>query len=226
MAGIGTDNGMAQKALDSVREHLLFEYGVVLNWPAYRTYRLNLGEISSYPPGYKENGSVFCHNNPWIVIAETVLGHGDRAFDVYRRTAPAYIEDQKLHRTEPYVYSQTVNGKESFKPGEAETAGSQARRPGISIAVSQAILGIKPQFDGLMIDPCLPAQLKIVTVHREFRGREFKIAIHNNGGGEKRKVSRHRGRKTSCRGRRSPFRTTEGPLSGRRHCGVIKRLKT
>ena len=189
MAGIGKNNGMAQKALDSVREHLLFEYGVVLNWPAYQTYRLNLGEISSYPPGYKENGSVFCHNNPWIVIAETELGHGDRAFDVFRRTAPAYIEDQKLHRTEPYVYSQTVNGKESYKPGEARNSWLTGTAAWNFYAASQSILGIKPQFDGLMIDPCLPSHIKTVTVHREFRGNVFRIAIRNSGGGEKRKVS-------------------------------------
>ncbi len=189
MAGIGKDNGMAQKAMDSVREHLLFEYGVVLNWPAYQTYHLNLGEISSYPPGYKENGSVFCHNNPWIVIAETVLGHGDAAFDVYRRTAPAYIEDQKLHRTEPYVYAQTVNGKESYKPGEAKNSWLTGTAAWNFFAVSQAILGVKPQFDGLMIDPCLPGNLKDVKVSRLFRGNTYDIAIQNLAGGEKGKVS-------------------------------------
>jgi len=189
MAGIGKENGMAQKALDSVREHLLFEFGAMLNWPAYTKYRLNLGEISSYPPGYKENGSVFCHNNPWIVIAETVLGHGDRAFDVYRRTAPTYIEDQKLHRTEPYVYSQTVNGWESDKPGEARNSWLTGTAAYNFYAVSQAILGIKPQFNGLMIDPCLPSHMKTVSVRRIFRGREYDITIQNNGGGEKRKVS-------------------------------------
>ncbi|HPF86977.1 MAG TPA: glycosyl transferase [Candidatus Limiplasma sp.] len=189
MAGIGKFNGMAQKALDSTREHLLFEYGVMLNWPAFQTYHLNLGEISSYPPGYKENGSVFCHNNPWIVIAETVLGHGDSAFDVYRRTAPAYIEDQQLHRTEPYVYSQTVNGKESFKPGEARNSWLTGTAAWNFYAASQSILGIKPQYEGLMIDPCLPSHMKTVSVHREFRGREYDIVIHNNSNGEKHKVS-------------------------------------
>ncbi len=189
MAGIGKQNGMAQKALDSTRKHLLFEYGVMLNWPAYQTYQLNLGEISSYPPGYKENGSVFCHNNPWIVIAETELGHGDRAFDVFKRTAPVYIEDQQLHRTEPYVYSQTVNGKESFKPGEARNSWLTGTAAWTFYAASQSILGIKPQYEGLMIDPCLPSHMKKVSVRREFRGRQFMITIHNNGGGEKRSVS-------------------------------------
>ncbi|NLI21243.1 MAG: glycosyl transferase [Clostridiales bacterium] len=185
MAGVGRDNGMAQRALDSTREHLLFDYGVVLNWPAYRSYRLNLGEISSYPPGYKENGSVFCHNNPWIVIAETVLGHGDRAFDVYRRTAPAYIEDQRLHRTEPYVYSQTVNGMESFRPGEAKNSWLTGTAAWNFYAVSQAVLGIKPQLDGLMIDPCLPSHLTEVRVSRVFRGNRYEITMQNLAGGEK-----------------------------------------
>ena len=189
MAGIGLDNGMAQKALDSTREHLLFEYGVMLNWPAYQTYHLNLGEISSYPPGYKENGSVFCHNNPWIVIAETALGHGDRAFDIYRRTTPVYIDNQKLHRTEPYVYSQTVNGKESDKPGEARNSWLTGTAAYNFYAASQAILGIKPQFNGLMIDPCLPSQMETVTVRRTFRDRDYVIEIQNKSGGEKRKVS-------------------------------------
>jgi cellobiose phosphorylase len=185
MAGIGKDNGMAQKALDATREHLLFEYGVVLNWPAYRTYRLNLGEISSYPPGYKENGSVFCHNNPWIMAAETVLGHGERAFDIYRRVAPAYIEDQQLHRTEPYVYSQTVNGKESHCPGEAKNSWLTGTAAWNFYAVSQAMLGIKPQFDGLMVDPCLPAHVRTLKVHRAFRSNQYEIDIQNKSGGEK-----------------------------------------
>jgi cellobiose phosphorylase len=189
MAGIGKDNGMAQKALDATREHLLTPYGVVLLWPAYRSYHLNLGEISSYPPGYKENGSVFCHNNPWIMIGETVLGHGDRAFDVYRRTTPAYIEDQQLHRTEPYVYSQTVNGKESFKPGEARNSWLTGTAAWYFFAVSQAMLGIKPQLDGLMIDPCLPAAIGEAKISRIFRGNTYEIVIHNLSGGEKGTVS-------------------------------------
>ncbi len=188
MAGIGKENGMAQKALDATREKLMFEYGVVLNWPAYKQYYLNLGEISTYPPGYKENGSVFCHNNPWIVIAETVLGHGDRAFDVYRRTSPAYVEDQQLHRTEPYVYCQTVNGKESYKPGEGKNSWLTGTAAWNFYAVSQSIFGIKPQLDGLMVDPCLPAQLREVQVHRSFRGCNYEIAIHNISGSEKGRV--------------------------------------
>lgn len=189
MAGIGLGNGMAQRALDATRRHLEFEHGVALLWPAYTGYRLELGEISSYPPGYKENGSVFCHNNPWVMIAETALGHGDRAFELYRLIAPAYIKDQKLHRTEPYVYSQTINGKESFLPGEAKNSWLTGTAAWNFFAVSQFILGIKPQYDGLKVDPCLPASLKKVRVRREFRGNVYEILIRNDAGGEKGRVS-------------------------------------
>ena len=185
MAGIGKDNGLAEKALGSTMKHLLFEHGIMLNWPSYSKYYLNLGEISSYVPGYKENGSVFCHNNPWIIIGETVLGHGDTAFDLYKRIAPAYIKDQKLHRTEPYVYSQTINGRDSFTPGEARNSWLTGTAAWNFHAISQSILGIKPQFDGLMIDPCLPAELKDVKVHREYRGNTYEIELINEAGGEK-----------------------------------------
>ena len=185
MAGIGVDNGMAQKAMDASKKYLEFEYGDVLLWPAYTEYHLELGEISSYPPGYKENGSVFCHNNPWIMIAQTVLGHGDAAFELYKKIAPAYIEDQQLHRTEPYVYAQTVNGKESYLPGEAKNSWLTGTSAWNFFAISQAILGVKPQFDGLMIDPCLPACLPEVTIRREFRGSVYDIHIVNYSGGEK-----------------------------------------
>ncbi len=189
MAGVGLDNGMAQKALDATRKYLLFEHGVMLNAPPYTTYRLNLGEISSYPPGYKENGSVFCHNNPWIVIAETALGHGDRAYDVYARTSPANIRDQKLHRTEPYVYSQTINGAASYTPGEARNSFLTGTAAWYFYAVSQAILGVKPGFDGLTLDPCLPASIQSVRMTRKFRGSTYEIAIHNRAGGEKGKIA-------------------------------------
>ena len=131
MAGLGLDNGYAEKALDSVHEILVSGYGIELLHPCYTSYRKELGEISSYPPGYKENGSVFCHNNPWISIAETMLGRGNEAFDIYRRICPSYTEEiSEIHKTEPYVYSQTIGGRGGFSPGEAKTAGLPARQPG------------------------------------------------------------------------------------------------
>lgn len=188
MAGIGQDNGMAQKAMDAVRTYLECPYGIELNWPSYQAYRLNLGEISSYPPGYKENGSIFCHNNPWIIIAETRLGHGSRAFDLYKRIAPAYIQDQRLHRTEPYVYSQTINGMDSASPGEARNSWLTGTSAWNFYAVSQAILGVQPAFEGLRLDPCLPAELKEARIHREFRGNSYEITLRNQAGGEKGRV--------------------------------------
>ena len=189
MAGIGKDNGLAQKSMDSTRKYLEFEHGIMLNWPSYTTYRLNLGEISSYPPGYKENGSVFCHNNPWVIIGETVLGHGDRAFELYKKIAPAYIRDQKLHRVEPYVYAQTINGADSGMPGEARNSWLTGTSAWNFYAISQFILGIQPSFTGLKIDPCLPADLKNIDVVREYRGNTYRIHIENLSGGEKGKVS-------------------------------------
>ena len=189
MAGIGVDNGLAQKAMDSTEKYLEFEHGCVLVWPAYKRYHLELGEISSYPPGTKENGSVFCHNNPWIMLAQTVLGHGDKAYELYKKIAPAWIRDQQLHKVEPYVYAQTVNGKEAFVPGQAKNSWLTGTAAWNFYAVSQGILGIKPAFDGLQIDPCLPAELTNITVRREFRGSIYEIEIENRAGGEKGKIT-------------------------------------
>ncbi len=188
MAGIGIENGLAQKAMDATEKYLSSAYGDVLLWPAYTEYHAELGEISSYPPGYKENGSVFCHNNPWIMIAQTVLGHGDAAFELYKKIAPAYISDQKLHRTEPYVYAQTVNGKESPLPGEARNSWLTGTSAWNFYAISQAILGVKPTFTGLKIDPCLPTTLREVKVRRYFRGNIYEIVMINGNGGEKGRV--------------------------------------
>ena len=185
MAGIGKENGMAQKALNATDKYLLCEDGIVLVYPAYTEYHPELGEVSSYPPGFKENGSVFCHNNPWVIIAQTELGHGDAAFDLYRRVAPVYITDQKRHRTEPYVCAQTVNGKESPLQGEARNSWLTGTAAWMFYGASRFILGIKPTLDGLMIDPCLPASLTEVKVQRLFRGCQYDIAIHNRAGGEK-----------------------------------------
>ena len=189
MAGIGIPEGLAQKALDSVRERLLGPHGIVLHTPPYTCYHEELGEISSYPPGYKENGSIFCHNNPWITIAETVLGHGDRAFDTYRRTCPSYTEDQTLHRVEPYVYPQTIAGPYAPRHGEAKNSWLTGTAAWSFYGVSQAILGVKPQYDGLLIDPCLPSFIPELTITRRFRGATYVIEIENASGGEKKQLS-------------------------------------
>lgn len=185
MAGIGKETGEAEKALHSVQERLETKYGIVLNQPAYTSYRLELGEISSYPPGYKENASIFCHNNAWVVCAEAEMGHGGRAFDLYRKTAPAFLEDiSEIHRTEPYVYSQTIAGRDAPTFGEAKNSWLTGTAAWTFVSISQSILGIKPELDGLRIDPSIPAEWKKYTVRRIFRGAEYVITVRNPCGAE------------------------------------------
>jgi len=157
MAGIGVEEGLAQKALDSVKERLDTPYGIVLNQPAYTSYDYKLGEITSYPPGYKENAGIFCHNNPWIACAEAVLGRGDRAFEIYSRIAPAYLEEiSEIHKLEPYVYAQMIAGRDAPNEGQAKNSWLTGTAAWNFVTISQWILGIKPDYDGLKIDPCIP----------------------------------------------------------------------
>ena len=186
MAGIGLETGEAAKALNSVEERLETEYGIVLLQPPYTRYRVELGEITSYPPGYKENAGIFCHNNPWIACAETMLGHGDRAFSVFRKTCPVYLEDiSEIHRTEPYVYCQMVAGKDAFMPGEGKNSWLTGTAAWTFTTISQYILGIKPVLDGLCIDPCIPSDLKGFTCDRMFRGSTYHIIVDNSNGVQK-----------------------------------------
>ena len=178
LAGVGLETGQARKAMESVRNYLLGEYGVELLHPCYTEYHVELGEISSYPPGFKENGSVFCHNNPWIVFAEAALGRGNEAFDVYRRICPAYLEEKsEIHETEPYVYSQTVTGRASGNPGHAKNSWLTGTASWTFLSISQAILGIYPDYDGLRIQPCIPDDWEGFTVLRRFRGCEYTITV-------------------------------------------------
>ena len=186
MAGLGVEEGLAAAALRSVEERLDTQYGIVLLSPAYKRYHLELGEVSSYPPGYKENGGIFCHNNPWVSCAETVLGHGERAFEIYRRTCPAYLEDiSEVHRTEPYVYSQMIAGIEAPTFGEAKNSWLTGTAAWTFVNVSQYILGIQPTLDGLRIDPCVPAGLRSFSLRRLWRGTVFNIVVDNSAGVEK-----------------------------------------
>lgn len=185
-AGIGLETGEAQKAMESVEKYLDTPYGVVLLDPPFTYYRLNMGEITSYPPGYKENGSVFCHSNSWIVNAETELGHGSRAYDLYTRFTPAYIEDiSDIHRTEPYVYSQMIAGKCAQTPGEAKNSWLSGTAACMFQAISQSVLGIKPELDGLRVDPCIPTDVKGYRIIRRYRGGTYDIRVENPEGKEK-----------------------------------------
>ena len=186
MAGIGLEEGMVEKALDSVKERLDSPYGIVLNNPAYTKYHIEYGEISSYPEGYKENAGVFCHNNPWIIIGETVLGRGDRAWEYFRKICPAYLEDiSELHKTEPYVYAQMIAGKDAYKPGEAKNSWLTGTASWNFYAISQYILGIRPGYAGLEIDPCIPVAWKSFQVTRKFRGATYDITVNNPDGAQK-----------------------------------------
>jgi cellobiose phosphorylase len=187
MAGIGLEEGLCDKALDSVKERMECEHGIVLNNPAYTHYHVEMGEISSYPEGYKENAGIFCHNNPWVIIGETVAGRGNDAWKHYTKILPSYVEEkyQTLHKVEPYVNCQMVAGKDAFRPGEGKNSWLTGTAAWMWYTVSEFILGIKPSYKGLEIDPCLPTTAKEYTVKRRFRGAEFTINVHNPEGKQK-----------------------------------------
>ena len=186
LAGIGVKEGLAEKALDSVKEKLDTKYGVMILQPAYTKYHLELGEISSYPPGYKENAGIFCHNNPWVSIAETVIGRGDRAFEIYQKTCPAYVEEfSEIHRTEPYVYSQMVAGADAKFHGEAKNSWLTGTAAWTFVNVSQHILGVYPTHKGLSIDPCVPKGFGDFELTRKFREGTYNIKVVNPDNVEK-----------------------------------------
>jgi cellobiose phosphorylase len=180
MAGIGLNDGLVKQSLDSVKKYLDCEHGIVLNNPAFTEYVPEYGEISTYPAGYKENAGIFAHNNPWVIIGETVLGRGDEAWSYYRKICPAYLQDkQELHKVEPYVYSQMTAGKDAARPGEAKNSWLTGTAAWNWYAITEFILGIKPTLNGLMIDPCVPKDWKRYEVTRKYRGATYKISIFN-----------------------------------------------
>jgi len=180
MAGLGIADGRARQALDAVAERLATPHGIMLHQPSYTHYYLNLGEISSYPPGYKENGSVFCHTNPWVMIAEARLGNGAAAHDYYLRINPSKREQfSEVHRCEPYVYAQMIAGREAPTYGEAKNSWLTGTAAWNYVAVTQWILGIRPEYDGLRIDPCIPPQWDGFSAQRSFRGSQLNISVHN-----------------------------------------------
>ncbi len=183
LAGIGLDNGYARQALDSVRRQLLTPHGLALLQPAYSVYHPDLGEISSYPPGYKENAGIFCHNNPWVMIAEARMGNAEAALDYYLRINPSQRELQaELHRCEPYVYAQMIAGPDAPTHGEAKNSWLTGTAAWNYVAITQWILGIRPEYEGLRIDPCIPADWKGFKATRRFRGQELHITVHNPHG--------------------------------------------
>jgi cellobiose phosphorylase len=180
MAGIGYDDGRALSALDSAWQYLADDNGMVLNQPAYTKYHDYLGEITSYPPGYKENASIFCHNNTWFIIAETLLGRGDKAWELYQRICPSTkLDKADVYKCEPYCFAQTISGHDSPLPGEAKNSWLTGTASWSFVALTQYILGVRAEYDGLKIDPCIPPDWKKFTVTRKFRGSTYNIKVYN-----------------------------------------------
>ena len=183
MAGIGAEKGMCDKALDSAKEMLDCEYGLVLNNPAFTRYYIEYGEISTYPAGYKENAGIFCHNNPWVIIGEVVAGRAQDAWEHYRKICPAFVVDQQRRKVEPYVYCQMVAGKDAALPGEGKNSWLTGTAAWNWYTATQWILGIKPEYDGLLVKPCLPSGIKKFKVRKAFRNAVYDITVLNTGKG-------------------------------------------
>jgi cellobiose phosphorylase len=184
LAGIGLEDGLARRALESVRKHLATPHGIVLQQPAYSRYYLHLGEISSYPPGYKENAGIFCHNNPWVIIAEAMAGNGDGAHDYYSRINPSAREAiSDVHRCEPYVYAQMIAGRDAPTHGEAKNSWLTGTAAWNYYAIVQWILGIRPAYDGLQIAPAIPERWTGFRAVRRFRGVTYHITVRREGTG-------------------------------------------
>jgi len=186
LAGIGLEDGLARRALESVRKHLATPHGIVLQQPAYSRYYLELGEISSYPPGYKENAGIFCHNNPWVIIAEAMAGNGDGAHDYYSRINPSAREPiSDVHRCEPYVYAQMIAGRDAPTHGEAKNSWLTGTAAWNYYAITQWILGIRPAYDGLEIAPAIPERWTGFRALRKFRGVTYNITVRRVGPGNR-----------------------------------------
>ncbi|PKQ26788.1 MAG: glycosyl transferase [Actinobacteria bacterium HGW-Actinobacteria-4] len=184
MGGIGLEDGKAIKALDSVRERLNTPHGIVLLNPAFTEYKIEYGEVSTYPQGYKENAGIFCHNNPWIIIAETMVGRNEYAWEYYKQITPAYREEiSEIHKLEPYVYAQMIAGKDASRHGEAKNSWLTGTASWNFVTVSQYLLGVRADWDGLVVDPRIGAEVTDFTVTRQIRGATYEITVKNSGGG-------------------------------------------
>jgi cellobiose phosphorylase len=184
LAGIGLEDGRAARALSAVYESLATPHGIMLQQPPYSRYYAHLGEISSYPPGYKENAGVFCHTNPWIMIAEARVGNGDRAHDYYLRINPSAREAiSAVHRCEPYVYAQMIAGRDAPNHGEAKNSWLTGTAAWNYVAITQWILGIRPTYEGLKIASVIPTSWKGFRATRLWRGVRYEIAVERKGAG-------------------------------------------
>ena len=182
------DAEASKKTLRAIDERLNTQYGLVLNNPAFTKYYIQYGEISTYPGGYKENAGIFTHNNAWIICAAAYAGEGDQAFKYYSEIAPAFTEETSdIHKTEPYVYGQMIGGKDAGadigKQGDNFGQGKNSWLTGTAawnmVAISQYILGIAADFDGLKIDPSIPHEWDGMKATRQFRGATYDITVKN-----------------------------------------------
>ncbi|MBL8089401.1 MAG: glycosyl transferase [Anaerolineales bacterium] len=186
MGGLGVEDGRAIQALDSVEKHLATPHGIILQQPAFSKYHLHLGEISSYPPGYKENAGIFCHTNPWMMIAETKVGRGDKAHDYYLRINPSKREEiSELHKCEPYVYAQMIAGRDAHTHGEAKNSWLTGTAAWNYVAITQWILGIRPTYSGLQVEPVIPSNWEGFKATRIFRDVQYDIEVKRKGSGNK-----------------------------------------
>jgi cellobiose phosphorylase len=180
MAGLGLEDGRARQALESVGKRLATPHGIVLHQPAYTRYYLHLGEISSYPPGYKENAGIFNHTQGWGVMAECMLGNGDRAYDYFRASMPAAYNDRaEIRQCEPYVQGQTTYSTYSPRPGNTRTSWLTGAAAWAYFSATRYILGLQAEIDGLRVDPCIPSAWDGFTAVRKFRNSIYRIFVHN-----------------------------------------------
>lgn len=183
LGGAGQENGRARQALESVHRHLFTPDGVILQQPPYKTYHLELGEVSSYPPGFKENAGIFSHNNTWVHLGWCLMGEGARALEYYLSICPsAKLEKIETYRAEPYVYAQMTAGRDSPTPGEAKNSWLTGTAAWSYVVATQGMLGIQPDYDGLRINPCIPPDWDGFDVVRIFRGATYNIRVRNTNG--------------------------------------------
>ncbi len=210
LGGAGLNNGRARQAMESVHERLYTKNGIILQQPAYSTYHLELGEVSSYPPGYKENAGIFCHNNTWIHLAWCLLGEGDRVLEYYLSICPSAKEDQiETYRCEPYVYAQMIAGRDAANPGEAKNSWLTGTAAWTFLSVSQGLVGVQPDYEGLCIDPCIPKGWPELRILRRFRGVDYRITVRNPSG-VSRGVQRMKVNGETISGNTIPFTKEQG----------------
>ena len=174
----------ARQAMDSVYEHLSTKYGIKLSTPGFNGYDPKFGGVTTYPPGAKENGGIFLHPNPWAMIAEAMLGHGDRAYEYYSQINQAAKNDiAEVYEVEPYVYAQNILGDEHPQFGLGRNSWLSGTASWCYQAGTQWILGIRPEYTGLCIDPCIPSSWSGFEAVRRYRGVRYEIHVERRGTG-------------------------------------------